>query len=60
MKTNVRLLRGPILRLAMIKPAVRFQKRTIELPKSKIEQNKNNGLLPIRSESIPAEKLPTE
>ena len=60
MKTKVRLFRGPMQKLAKMKPAVRFQKRRMELMNSPMEQTMNSGFLPMMSEKMPAKKLPTE
>jgi hypothetical protein len=49
-----------MLRLARIKPAGMLQIKSAELKNSKAELIWKRNFLPMMSESIPAEKLPTE
>lgn len=49
-----------MLRLARMRPAVKFHRSNPELRKSNAELIMNNSLLPMMSESMPAVKLPIE
>jgi len=58
-KMNVRLLRGPIHKFALMKPAQRLKLLITAAAKRRIEDTTKRGFLPIRSEVAPAMKLPT-
>lgn len=57
-KTKVRLLRGPILKLAIMKPAQTLKKAVVAPKKRSPENMMKRGLLPNTSDATPVMKLP--